>query len=183
LRKLSESGSVAALRAPPSPAPGPRASAAPALAPVAAGPRLDTFEALVAYTRARRDVALLRALEHDMRIVAYEIGRIEFTPTPTADPALAPTLAKKLQDWTGERWMIAVAQGAAAPTLREVAQAKETQKKQGAAQHPVVAKVLELFPGAKIVAIKDPEIAPPEAPPPADEDVGYTDAGDFDDDL
>jgi DNA polymerase-3 subunit gamma/tau len=149
----------------------------------AAAPRLSTFDELVAYTRARRDVALLRALEHDMRIVAYEFGRIEFTPTPTADPALAPTLAKKLQDWTGARWMIAIAQGAAAPTLREVAEARDTQKKQGAAQHPVVAKVLELFPGAKIVAIKEPEIAPPEAPPPADEDVGYTDAGDFDDDL
>jgi DNA polymerase-3 subunit gamma/tau len=185
LRKLSETGGVPVLRAPPAPsAPGPRASAAPALAPVAAAPpRLATFDELVAYTRARRDVALLRALEHDMRIVSYEFGRIEFTPTPTADPALAPTLAKKLQDWTGARWMIAIAQGAAAPTLREVAEAKDTQKKQGAAQHPVVAKVLELFPGAKIVAIKDPEIAPPEAPPPADEDVGYTDAGDFDDEL
>ena len=183
LRKLSEGTAAPALRAPPSSSPGPRASAAPALAPVAAaGPRLDTFENLVAFARARRDVGLLRALEHDMRIVRYEVGRIEFTPTATADPTLAPTLAKKLQEWTGERWMISVTQGPATPTLREVAQARDTEKKQGAALHPVVAKVLEIFPGAKIVAIKDPEIVAPEAPPPADEDVGYIDA-EFDEDL
>ena len=122
-----------------------------------------------------------------MRIVRYEPGRIEFAPTPSADPTLAFTLQRKLQEWTGERWMIAVAKEAsaasAAPTIREVAKAKEDEKKQGAAAHPVVRKVLELFPGAKIVAVKEPEVIAPEPPPPADEDIGYADSGDFDDEL
>ena len=186
LRKLAESGATPMRRELiPPPAPGPRASAAtaPVLAPAAA-PRLVRFEDVVAMARTRRDVALLRALEHDMRIVRFEPGRIEFAPTATADPTLAFTLARKLQEWTGERWMIAVAKdAAAAPTIREVAQAKETEKRQGAASHPVVRKVLELFPGARIVAVKDPEIVTPEAPPPTDEDIGYADPSDFDDEL
>jgi DNA polymerase-3 subunit gamma/tau len=186
LRRLSESGPAPVRRELPAPvSPGPRGSAAPALATApAAAPRLARFEDVVAMARTRRDVALLRALEHDMRIVRYEVGRIEFAPTATADPTLAFTLSRKLQEWTGERWMIAVAKDETAPpTIREVAQAKENEKREGAAAHPVVRKVLELFPGAKIVAVKAPEVSAPEAPPPADEDIGYADPGDFDEDF
>jgi DNA polymerase-3 subunit gamma/tau len=146
----------------------------------APGPTLRRFEDVVAFARSRRDVALVRALEHDMRVVRYEFGRIEFTPVAGADPTLAPTLAKKLQDWTGQRWMIAVAQGGAAPTLRETAKAKEDEQREGVAAHPVVRKVMDLFPGARIVAVRAPETSPPEAPPPTDEDIGYAEPPDED---
>ena len=187
LRKLSEGSALPAPRpGPVAPAFGggsPRASVALAPAPTPVqGPRLARFEDVVALARTKRDVALLRALEHDMRIVRFEPGRIEFTPTPGAAPTLAATLGKKLTDWTGERWMIAIAQGATTPTLRETAQAKEEVKRDGAAAHPVVRKVLDLFPGAQIVAVRAPEVAVPEAPPPTDEDVGYIDRSDFDED-
>jgi DNA polymerase-3 subunit gamma/tau len=192
LRKLAEGGAVPVrpALAPAAPPAGPRAMAlAPAPAPVAAppaAPRLTRFEDVVAFARAKRDVALTRALEHDMRVARFEPGRIEFTPTATASPTLAPMLAKKLGEWTGERWMISIAQGVTAPTLRETANAREEQKREGAATHPVVRKVLEQFPGAKIVAIRAPEVAPPEAPPPTeapDEDIGYAEPPEFDDEL
>jgi DNA polymerase-3 subunit gamma/tau len=176
-RKLAEGGALPA-PAPPRPAPSGGARAALAAAPApASAPRLAKFEDVVAMARDKRDLSLLRALEHDMRIVRFEPGRIEFTPTASAAPTLAANLSKKLQDWTGERWMIAIAQGATAPTLGETRQAKEEEKREGAASHPVVRKVMDLFPGAKIVAVRAPEVAPPEAPPPTDEDVGYADPG------
>ncbi len=184
LRKLSEGGAPPARLAPVAPGSGgsaPRAALAPAPAPVQSL-RLVRFEDVVALARTKRDVALLRALEHEMRIVRFEPGRIEFTPTPGAAPTLAAMLGKKLTDWTGERWMIAIAQGATTPTLRETAQAKEEVKRDGAAAHPVVRKVLDLFPGAQIVAVRAPEVAVPEAPPPTDEDVGYVDPHEFDED-
>ena len=46
----------------------------------------------------------------------------------------------------------------------------------GAGEHPVVRKILERFPGAKIVDVRGPD-APPAAPTPAgDDEVGYADA-------
>ena len=164
------------------------ASPAPVAATLApAPPQLHSFADVVALARAKRDVALTRALETDMRVARFEPGRIEFAPVVGASPTLAPTLAKKLQEWTGERWMIAIAQGAAeAPTLREVAKAQEDAKREGVAAHPVVRRVLEQFPGAKIVAVREPEVAPPEAPPPTeapDADIGYAEPDGFDDDL
>jgi DNA polymerase-3 subunit gamma/tau len=185
LRKLGQGGALPAPRAapPPSPSSSPRANLAlaPAAAPAAA-PRLARFEDVVALAREKRDIALLRALEHDMRVVRFETGHIEFTPTASASPTLANMLGKKLGDWTGERWMISIGQGATAPTLGEKRQAKEDEKRDGAAAHPVVRKVLELFPGARIVAVRAPEVQAPEAPPPTDEDIGYSEPLDFDED-
>ena len=158
---------------------------APVPQPVTA-PRLQSFEDVVALARAKRDVALSRALEHDMRIARFEPGRIEFTPVAGASPTLANLLAKKLGEWTGERWMIAIAPGTTTATLREKTQAKEDEKREGAAVHPVVRKVLEQFPGAKIVAIRAPEVIALEAPPPIqppDEDVGYAEPTEFDDEI
>ena len=42
----------------------------------------------------------------------------------------------------------------------------------------MVRKILERFPGAKIVDVRGPEASPAESPPPAiaDDDVGYADA-------
>ncbi len=179
LRRLSEGGALPAPRPAPAPPPA-RPSGNLAVAPAApaptSAPRLSQFEDVVALARSKRDLAMVQALEHDIRLARFEPGRIEFTPTPTAQPTLAPTLAKKLLDWTGERWMIVLAQGATAPTLRETARAKEDEKREGAAAHPLVRKVLQQFPGAKIVAVRAPEVQIPDPPPPAeapDEDVAY----------
>ncbi len=194
LRKLGSEAPGAALPAPPPratpaalprgplavAAPSPRLAPAlmPTNAPVSAAPRLTRFEDVVALARSKRDITLVQALEAQVRLVRFEPGRIEFTPGPGAEPTLAQSLSKKLGDWTGERWMVAITQGATAPTLREVAKAKEEERRDGAAGHPLVRKVMERFPGAKIVAIREPQVQPPEPPPPAappEEDIGYAD--------
>ncbi|HXZ16550.1 MAG TPA: DNA polymerase III subunit gamma/tau, partial [Roseiarcus sp.] len=81
---------------------------------------------------------------------------------------------RRLQDWTGERWMVALTQGSAAPTLREVAATREAERANSAAAHPLVRKVLERFSGARIVEIREPKIA--TTPTEADDDVLYADS-------
>jgi DNA polymerase-3 subunit gamma/tau len=194
LRKLSESAEAGPRPAPtPSPPPAglrgvaggsPAPRAPPAPAPVA-GPMLARFEDVVALARSKRDVQLLQALEHDVRLSRFEQGRIEFSLREGASTALPQTLAKKLGEWTGERWMVALSAGATAPTLREVAKAREDERRDDFAAHPVVRKVLELFPGAKIV-VPDSKAPPPPEPPPAepvDDEVAYADSFLSDDDL
>ena len=58
--------------------------------------------------------------------------------------------------------MVTLAAGATAPTLREQATARRNERLGGAGEHPVVRKILERFPGAKIVDVRGPE-APPAA--------------------
>ena len=69
-----------------------------------------------------------------------------------------------------------IAAGASAPTLREKAAARHSERLSGVGEHPVVRKVLERFPGARIVDVRAPDIAPAAPTPAGDDDVAYADS-------
>ncbi len=143
--------------------------------------RLARFEDVVALARSKRDLQLVQALEQDARVERFEQGSIAFTLVEGASPSLAQTLARRLLEWTGERWMVALTPGSIAPTLRETANAREAERASGAASHPVVRKVLERFKGARVVDVRTPDSAA-SAPPASDDDVAYADSEPLDDD-
>jgi DNA polymerase-3 subunit gamma/tau len=167
------------------------ASPAPSLSPqTAATPkvRIETFDALVALAAHNRDIQIKTALERDVRLVRFEEGALEFALAPGASPGLAQTLMRKLQDWTGTRWMVAISSAPGAPTLREQAEAKEQERRIGVQADPLVRSVLERFPGAEIVAVRsngpeDEIVAPaPVAAEPSDE-IAYVDEIDTENDT
>ncbi|HEY5226194.1 MAG TPA: DNA polymerase III subunit gamma/tau, partial [Methylovirgula sp.] len=169
---------------------GGEASSAPAqAAPVvaqAAEIRLASFEDVVALAAKHRDIQLKLALEQDVRIVRFEQGSIEFSPSRHASPQLAQTLMRRLQEWTGTRWMVAISNEAGTPSLKEMRDAEAAAALQGVRALPLVGKVLEHFPGAEIVAVRSGEEAPAADAPPAqssDDDVAYADQVYTEDDL
>jgi DNA polymerase-3 subunit gamma/tau len=160
-------------------------SAPPRRSPSTAAPRLASFDDVVQLARAKRDIQLVQALERDVRLGRFEQGSIALTPVEGAEPGLAQTLSRRLQEWTGERWMVALVAGSTAPTLREAAQAGEAERASGAASHPLVRKVLDRFKGARIVDVRRPETQPSPAGPEGEDEIGYADSSpdSFDDDL
>jgi DNA polymerase III subunit gamma/tau len=155
--------------------PAPVASAPPSPSP-AVVPRLARFEDVIALARSKRDIQLVQSLERDVRLARFEQGSIAFTPVEGAGSELAQTLSRRLQEWTGERWMVALVGGSTAPTLRETAQARDAERTSSAASHPLVQKVLDRFKGARIVDVRRPE-APSPAAGEVDDEVGYADSG------
>ena len=162
----------------------------PALPSAAAQPtpRLETFADVVALAQARRDIQLKLALERDVRLVRFEDGRIEFELAPNGSPRIAADLMRRLAEWTGARWMVSVVSGGGTPTIREVADAKAREEKDGVASDPIVRQLLDTFPGAEIVAVRSLVDAPAASPLAAtvagaggDADVGYDDGFDDDD--
>jgi DNA polymerase-3 subunit gamma/tau len=139
-------------------------------------PRLARFEDVVALSRAKRDVQLVQSLEREVRLARFEQGSIAFTPVEGAEPGLAQTLSRRLQEWTGERWMVALVAGSTTPTLRETAQAREAERASNAASHPLVQKVLDRFKGARVVDVRRPE-GPSPTTGEVDDEVGYADSG------
>jgi DNA polymerase-3 subunit gamma/tau len=167
-RSSSSSVGGSALRASPSPAPAPIAAAGASL--------LARFEDVVELARSKRDIQLCQALESDVRLARFEPGRIEFSLTEGASSAIVQALSRRLAEWTGERWMVAIAAGASAPTLREQAAARRSERLSGLADHPTVRKILERFPGARIVEAHASEIAPAAPASAGDDDVAYADS-------
>ncbi len=146
----------------------------------AAAPLPRGIEDVVALAVANRDIQLKDALERDVRLVRFEPGSIEFEAAPGAAPTLAGHLMRRLSDWTGTRWMVAVATGGGAPTIRERAEAAARERRSDLESHPVVSRIMDLFPGSRIVAVRDraaaPDIVPePAAPPMGDDEVRYGD--------
>jgi DNA polymerase-3 subunit gamma/tau len=120
-------------------------------------PLLDirAYDDVIAHVRALRDRPLLFALERHIRPVRFEPGRMEISLTPEAEPDLPQRLARLLQDWTGKRWMISVSQEASAQTVHETRQRSRAALMEEVRADPLVRRVLERFPGAEIVDVRD----------------------------
>ena len=148
------------------------------------------FDDVVAHAGASRDIQMKMALERDVRLLRFEQGTIEFSLTPGASPQIAQDLTRKMQQWTGQRWMVAVSAQQGGDSLKERADAAASQTRAGIEANPLVVSVLARFPGAKIVAVRpmDAEADAPLPPghvenPAASEDIGYSDMLYTEDDL
>ncbi len=156
----------------PEPAQAPRAESVATLT-------LARFEDLVALAAKHRDILLQTALKRNVRVVRFEDGRLEFQQAGQASADLAGQIAKKAQEWTGQRWMVSVVSGEGAPTIEEREQAEAAALLAGVQAHPHVRAILEKAPGAVIVDVRtrESETSEPEldagaadALPPAEDD-------------
>ena len=83
-----------------------------------------------------------------------------------------------LKAWTGERWMVAVSKAEAVATVHETRKRNAASLIDEARADPLVQKVLQKFPGAEIVGVREKSAAaaveleapPLDEAPPADMD-------------
>jgi len=117
---------------------------------------LGGFAELIALAAEKRDLGMKSALERDVRLVRFEDGTLEIALEKSARPSLVGELSKKLADWTGRRWMVAVSTETGMPSLRAQAEARKAELKDGVREDPLVQAVLARFPGAEIVDVRPP---------------------------
>jgi DNA polymerase-3 subunit gamma/tau len=123
---------------------------------------LNSFRDIVALAGERRDIKLKQQLEAVVRPVRVAPGQIEIALEPTAPSGLANELQRKLEAWTGMRWMVVVARdGGDKPLALQARDRRETLFVE-ARDHPDVKAILSRFPGAEIVDVRD--LAGPSTP-------------------
>ena len=145
-----------------------------AAAPAKAEPTMSALPQIL--IRSLEDIAVLAQtngapvlkvhIENDIHLVHLEPGKIEFRPSARAPRTLAGDLSQKLKDWTGVRWSVSIAREGGAPTLSEQKKSAKAAKFESATQEPVVREILDRFPGAEIIAVRniaqEDEIAAPD---------------------
>ncbi|HEY1709381.1 MAG TPA: DNA polymerase III subunit gamma/tau [Rhizomicrobium sp.] len=134
------------------------ASIAPAAIAETAGTptvRIDTLEDLAALAQAKGSPVLRVQIENNIRLIKLEPGHLEFAPTPAAPRTLAGDLAQKLKEWTGVRWSVIVAREGGTPTIAEQKRSAKAAKLESVLQEPFVRAVLDRFPGAEVIAVRD----------------------------
>jgi DNA polymerase-3 subunit gamma/tau len=156
---MSGRGETATARSEPAQAAPPAASAPPATPRVA----VQDFLGIVALARENREARLLYVLEHSVHLVRFERGRLELRLAPGANASFPGELSDKLAKWTGERWVVSVSSAEGEPTVAHQRDAADQARRASAAQDPLLKAAMAVFPGARIVAVRDRDDFAPEA--------------------
>lgn len=138
------------------------AGAAPAPAPVQAeaespktgAPQFGSFEDVVAYAGHVRDIKLKIALEEQAELVKFGPGFIELHTLEGAPQNLAQDLSRKMQAWTGERWIVSLSEERGLEPLGARLRAENAQAVEDIRRHPLVKSVMHHFPDAEIKGVR-----------------------------
>ncbi len=127
--------------------------------PVAvANSNLETLSDVVGLLEQNGAMVLASNVVYGVELVKLEAGRLEYHPTPDADPKLAQELGKKLTQLTGQRWLVSVSMRQGQPTLARQHEMAVEAERQTAMADPVVARILSVFPGAEVLSIKKEDV-------------------------
>jgi DNA polymerase-3 subunit gamma/tau len=141
---------------------------APRASPAVANPQ--SFEDVVALIDARRDVGLKLDVEKYLRPISFRPGAVVFEPAPGAPSNLAQRLVARLKEYTGQPWLVAAEGGGGAETLLERQMRARAAALDAALAEPFVQAVMETFPGAEIVDVRQMAAPQPVLPESAGSD-------------
>lgn len=123
----------------------------------------SSLKDLIAVATEKRDIKLKTDLETLIRPIRVAPGQFELALEPGAHAGLANEIGRKLEAFTGMRWIVMVAKdGGDKPVSRQRQEAKDNLF-HTAREHPDVQAVLKRFPGAEIIDVKVPDDS---LPPP-----------------
>jgi DNA polymerase-3 subunit gamma/tau len=139
----------------------------PEPAPPPALPDPRTYKDVVKLFAEKREGIFEFHLASSVRVVRFEPGVIEINPLPAAPSNLANRVGALLSEWTGRRWVVGISAAVGESTIVEVEQAERNAALDSARESPIVQALMEAFPQASIVDVRD--LARPPVP---DEDAG-----------
>ncbi|MEM9723972.1 MAG: DNA polymerase III subunit gamma/tau [Pseudomonadota bacterium] len=140
--------SVTAPNIDPSPAPAPKRAPAPASP--------ESFDEIIALIRSKRDVKLLLDVERFVRPGPVEPCSFELTLVEGAPEPLVGVLRDRLSKWTSAVWRVTAVDGHDGPTLAELQKGDEEARREVALADPLVRSVLDAFPGARLLDVREP---------------------------
>ncbi len=115
----------------------------------------NTFEDVLKLANAKNERILFSNLITNVHLVRFEPGNIVFHPGENAPPELSQDLANFLNNETGRRWIVTLSMDEVGePTYQQSQLTERSLQIEEAAKRPFIKSVLELFPGAKISAVK-----------------------------
>jgi DNA polymerase-3 subunit gamma/tau len=131
--------------------------AAPATATPSYQPLPATYEALVALFRERTEPRLAHLLNDELRLVDYQPGSLTLAHDQRHSREQLLMIGRRLTEWTGHDWTVALVTDGGGPTLLETERREEAERRAAASEDPVVAALLTRFPDAELA-----DVAPAE---------------------
>jgi len=141
----------------------------------------QSFPAVVELAEDKREIILKANLMNNLHLVSFEPGKIEFRPGDFAPPTLAGDLKRFLDTHTSRTWAVGVSRRAAGDvTLAQVRDEAIAKRKQEVSKHPLVADILQLFPGSNVEKVHEIKLDTMDAVIQIEENPGDPDNTDGD---
>ena len=93
-------------------------------------------------------------LTDNVRLVSYDIGRIDIRPNDRVPKNIAGRMAVELKKWTGQNWVISLSSEIGEDTLHQQGIAEQTALGEMVSDNDLIKSVLSSFEGAKISDIR-----------------------------
>ena len=152
---------------PPSASSAPAASAPVTSAPIASSAETAPIETgvgmpsslaeIVALAETNGEMLLAARIRNHVKLVSLKPGNLQIGLVGAAPDQLAGDIARYLSQWTGHRWLVSLSESGGAQTLAEEQRDADEKLRDTIASEPLVAQILDIFPGASIDEIKNPE--------------------------
>jgi DNA polymerase III subunit gamma/tau len=117
---------------------------------------LQSLEDIIDLLSDRQDIKLKAEVTNFMRLVKFEEGFIEFSPTAGASPDLVAKLGVRLREITGGKWVVKMSATAdGAPTIAEKRRHDKAAEISALENHPMIRNIQSVFPGASIREVRN----------------------------
>ena len=135
---------------------------------------------IVALAETNGEMLLAARIRNHVKLVSLKPGNLQIGLVGAAPDQLAGDIARYLSQWTGHRWLVSLSESGGAQTLTEEQRDADEKLRDTIANEPLVAQILDIFPGASIDEIKNPEAT--DAAGTLVDDNGLLEAGQNNDD-
>jgi DNA polymerase-3 subunit gamma/tau len=102
----------------------------------------------------KRDAKLRALVRNYVGLVRMEQGRLEIALSPDAPKSMVGDLSRRLEEWTGIRWMVILSREPGDMTLAASEAKERDDRVTDARADPDVAAILARFPGARITDVR-----------------------------
>ncbi|MDC1407010.1 DNA polymerase III subunit gamma/tau [Candidatus Puniceispirillum sp.] len=124
------------------------------------GPSMPSSLAeIVALAETNGEMLLAARIRNHVKLVSLKLGNLQIGLVGAAPDQLAGDIARYLSQWTGQRWLVSLSESGGSQTLAEEQRDANEKLRDTIASEPLVAQILNIFPGASIDEIKNPEAA------------------------
>jgi DNA polymerase-3 subunit gamma/tau len=116
---------------------------------------ISKFQDLIDLAGRERELELKYDLERNVKLVSFDIGKINISFNEKLNKNFIKLLTEKLMKWTNKRWIISLSQNDSAKTIYETNLEKKTNTILKEKNSEVAKKLLSAFPDAQLVEVKE----------------------------
>ena len=117
--------------------------------------KIISFDDLIKICNENKEIKLKYELENNVNLVKFEKLRIEISFNEKLDKNFIKDLTFKLQEWTGERWIITLSKAIGEISLKEKLKKEKNQKIETIQKSKFFLDLKEKFPDIKLIDIKE----------------------------